>query len=385
MRKLLININILILPFLNILMFIILSSFGQTFMMELGLSFIFSLVFMLIYVSNFKKIPAKINTAFILLMAYSLIKSLIANDLYYGFISIGTISSLFLLTGLKMDKKNWEKSFLITSIFSTIVLLLYNKKYVLINWNPNSIGSFCSLGMMMSILALFMESNKGKKIIIFLFAIYQILQLYLTDCRTATFIFFIALIFSIYLNFFIKKKTSKVYFIFLIVCLSTTLLATQYVKLTNSNIFDWLVDLSKNLFKKSTLFSDREYIWGICDYITKDFWILGSGKSLYHTLYAHNMYYSIQYTYGFVGYMLYSLFIFTTCNYIYKGNKNNDKCTFATIIIFAAILLGQITENTMFTSNSNIFMSYIYLAIGLSLMKGVNQTDEKVNSIYTNL
>ena len=83
--------------------------------------------------------------------------------------------------------------------------------------------------------------------------------------------------------------------------------------------------------------------------------------------------------------MLYSLFIFTTCNYIYKGNKNNDKCTFATIIIFAAILLGQITENTMFTSNSNIFMSYIYLAIGLSLMKGVNQTDEKVNSIYTNL
>ena len=217
MRKYLINIKILILPFLNILMFIILSSFGQTFMMKIGLSFIFSLVFMLIYVINFKKIPSKINIAFILLMVYSLIKSLIANDLYYGFISIGTISSLFLLTGLKMDKENWKKSFLITSIFSTIVLLLYNKKYVLINWNPNSIGSFCSLGMMMSILALFLESNKRKKVIIFLLAIYQILQLYLTDCRTATFIFIIALVFSVYFNFFIKNKNSKVYFIFLIV------------------------------------------------------------------------------------------------------------------------------------------------------------------------
>ena len=40
MRKYLINIKILILPFLNILMFIILSSFGQTFMMKIGLSFI---------------------------------------------------------------------------------------------------------------------------------------------------------------------------------------------------------------------------------------------------------------------------------------------------------------------------------------------------------
>ena len=86
MRKYLINIKILILPFLNILMFIILSSFGQTFMMKIGLSFIFSLVFMLIYVINFKKIPSKINIAFILLMVYSLIKSLIANDLYYGII-----------------------------------------------------------------------------------------------------------------------------------------------------------------------------------------------------------------------------------------------------------------------------------------------------------
>lgn len=383
MKKKTINLNVLILPFLNVLMFIILSSFGQSFMMNIGLSFIFSLIFILIYIINIKKIPPKINMAFIILILYSLFRSLLAMDLYYGIISVGTVCSFSLLVGIKMDANSWNKSLIITSIFSTVVLILYNMKYILVNWNPNSIGGFCSLGMMMSILTLFNERKKRNKLLIVMFIAYQVLQLYLTDCRTATFIFVIAFIFSLYFTTFSKNKKNKIYIAFLLSCLLFSLLATQYVKLANSDAFDWLIDLSKKLFNKSTLFSDREYIWNICDYLSRDFIILGSGKSLYHIIYSHNMYYSIQYTYGFLGYILYCFFVFTTCNYIYRGSKS--KFTYASIIIFAAILLGQITENTMFTSDSNIFMSYIYLSIGLSTMKGKDEKNEKTNSFYSNI
>lgn len=77
------------------------------------------------------------------------------------------------------------------------------------------------------------------------------------------------------------------------------------------------------------------------------------------------MFYSIQYTYGLVGYLLYSAYLFITCTYI-RDHSTNKIIPYISIIIFASILIGQITENTMFTSDSNIFMSYILLSIGLS-------------------
>lgn len=365
-KDLKININIFILPLLNILMFIVLSSFGQTFSFGIGLSFIFSLMFLLIYVINYKFIPLKINFPFLILLLYTLIRSLVAMDLYYGIISIGTISSFSLLVNLKMTNDNWKKSFIITSVFSTIVLILYNYKYILVNWNPNSMGIFCSLGMMMSIMALFLEKKKKNKILIFMFCIFQVLQLYLTGCRTSTFIFIISLLFSFYYTIVSNNKKSKSFIVYLILCLSFTLLATQYMKLANSNYLNWLIEISKNLFNKATLFSDRETIWKICDYLSQDFWFFGCGKSLYHILYAHNMYYSIQYTFGFFGYILFSFFILSTCNYIHKNS--NSKLSLISIIIFSSLLLGQITENTMFTSDSSIFMPYLYLSIGISTL-----------------
>lgn len=161
------DLNIFILPFLNVLMFIILSDFGQSFMMGIGLSFIFALIFMLFYIINIKKIPNKVNIAFLILFIYSFISSLIAMDLYYGIISIGTVSSFALLVSLKMSDDKWKKSFMITSLFSTGILILYNLKYVLVNWNPNSIGGFCLLGMLMSIFALFIENKKKKNLLFF--------------------------------------------------------------------------------------------------------------------------------------------------------------------------------------------------------------------------
>ncbi len=359
------NLNIFILPVLNVLMFIILSDFGQSFMMGIGLSFIFALIFMLVYIINIKKIPNKINIAFLILFIYSFISSLIAMDLYYGIISIGTVSSFSLLVNLKLSDDEWKKSFMITSLFSTGILILYNLKYVLVNWNPNSLGGFCLLGMLMSIFALFIENKKKKKFIIFLFILYQIVQLYLTDCRTATLIFILALIFSFYFITFHHGKTIKVYSIYLLVCLSFTLLATQYMKFINSDYSKWMIDISIQLFNKPTLFSDRETIWNICSYLVKDFEIFGCGKSLYYLIYSHNMFYSIQYTYGLVGYILYSAYLFITCTYV-RDHSTNKIIPYISIVIFASILIGQITENTMFTSDSNIFMSYILLSIGLS-------------------
>lgn len=376
-----INTKILILPFLNILMFIILSSFGQMFFMKIGLSFIFALIFLVVYLIKAKKLPKQINISFLLLVVYCLVQSVIAKDIYYCIISIGTVASFSLICDLKLDEKEWSITCLLTSIFSTIVLILYNMKIVLVNWNPNSLGGFCMLGMLMSIISFNYEKNNKKKIILLLFMLYQIAQLYFTECRTATLIFIVAFVATLFFKNLINNKKRKLFCIFFIICASFTLIATQYVKISKLEFIEEISDVSKELFGKGTLFSDRDIIWERCEQIIGEDWLLGKGESLYRYFYSHNMYYSICYSYGLIGYLLYCIFTFNNCYYVIKKNKNSTIAIIA-VVIFPTIMLGQITENIMFTSDSNIFMAYIFLSIGLANTLKERKESEENNSIY---
>ena len=111
--------------------------------------------------------------------------------------------------------------------------------------------------------------------------------------------------------------------------------------------------------------------------------IFGRGKSLYNYIYAHNMYFSIVYFFGIIGYILYAIFLFSTISETIKNKSFIGKYC---VLIFIAILFGQIMENSLFTANSNIFMPYIYISIGLNRMirEGEN-TDEINNNIHTDI
>ena len=62
-------------------------------------------------------------------------------DLYYGIISIGTVSSFALLVSLKMSDDKWKKSFTITSLFSTGILILYNPFAAVLS-SPYFVGTY---------------------------------------------------------------------------------------------------------------------------------------------------------------------------------------------------------------------------------------------------
>lgn len=374
------KIKVFLLPLINISFFIVMSSFGQMLLMSIGASFLISLVFLIIYMINLKKIPKKLNIIFLILLAYTIVMTLISKDFYYWIISLGTVAAFSSLLALNMTEEEWKGSFTLNAVFSLGVLLLYDYGLALTNWNPNSISFMSLLGMLTSIVSFKLENNKKTKIMLFALIIIEIIALYLTESRTSLLIFLIAVLTSTVFTRIFKSKL--VHSVYAFSCLMISAVASQYKFILDLNIVKDILKLSKTMFGKGTLFSDREPIWDICSYLIGDNWFFGTGSSLYEHMYSHNMFYSIQYTYGIIGFLLYVVFLYFVVKYVKNDDKNiigNTLC-----LIFLAIMVGQVTENYMFTSNLSIFLPYVYLSISIATTKR-GMKNEKTDSIHTDI
>ena len=380
-----INLKIFILPLINIFFFITISSFGQTFLMDIGLSFISSLFLMIIFVYNIKKIPLKILLIYILLIVYTAILSIGKDNWNFWTISIFTLSASF--STLKFDLKDneWKISFLLMAMFSNIVLLMYDWGIFLTNWNPNTIAMFTLIGIMGYIIAFYVEKKVKNKILIFTLIAFSSYMLYITDSRNSLLMYLIAFITVLFAKrIFNSKILLKIYAIFSMT--ANCIIATLANTINDLPVIKNVLSFSKEAFGKSTLFSNREIFWEKCKFYIGDNWILGTGDSLYKYTYAHNMFYSVAYSYGIVGYIIYIIFIYQIVKFIYKYARKDIIAT-ASTLIFLAIMYGQITENLLFTSDTNVFLVYIFLSIGLgrAIRKKEKSKDEKDNNIYTNI
>ena len=359
-----IKLKVLILPIIDIIMFITISSFGQHLLMNIGLSFIMALVWLLIYVINFKNIPTKINICFIGILIYTAVINIFSGDWYYWTITVGTIAATSVLIKFDMNNDEWKNSFIITSLFSFVVLTLYELKLFLANWNSNSIALFCLFGMMLILIALRLESKKKNRILIYVYIIAELLMLYATESRTAILMFLIAFL---TVNVFKKIISTKaIFIIYLLICLFASMLAIQYNNIIKLDIMKPILEFSKEYFGKATLFSDREIIWENCERLIGDNWIFGTGKSLYNILYSHNMFYSVEYTYGVVGFLLYINLIYNIIMYV-KNKSNGNIISNSLCLLVVATMVGQVTENILFTSNTNSFLPYMFLSIAIGI------------------
>lgn len=357
-------------PILYLLFFIEISSFAENLFNGLGLSFVVSTILILIFICRIRIIPKNIIIGFMMLTAYTILMSLIGEDWKNCIITLGNVAALFLLIKSDISMKDWEKSFIYTGIIGIIILYLYDNKLFLVNWNSNTIGMFSCFGIMSFIISYKIARKKMIKIINIFFMIIALLLLLTTDNRNALMIFFIALIGTLLINVDkIKNARIKIYSIISIVAPAFITLGIN--KISKLSIIEYLTNYSEKIFGKSTLLSGREEIWAICEEYIGNSWLFGKGESLYNYMYAHNMFYSVVYFVGIIGYILYGILMYTVFKFIItKAKENKDIISYCCLMIFLAIFFGQIMENVLFTSNYNIFIPYLFLSV--SIGRGIN-------------
>ena len=377
-----IRIKIFYLPILFMLFFIGQSGFGKGLFQNMGLDFILLIVFVLIYIRKIKFIPPKVRLTHIVLILYTLIITIIGEDYKNWFVSIATLSVIAVFVNMDINLEELKFSLLMTSCLGVMVLIIYNYTNLLINLNPNSVGTFASFAILSILLLYKIEKKYTKKILYFLLILLSAYVIFLTKNRNSLLVFFIAFIAVALIPE--KKWNNKKIYIFFIIGISASLIIPNIYRFISQSSFisavtNWVAKISG----KNTLLSGRDDFWIYCMNLIEENFIFGRGKSLYNYIYAHNMYFSIVYFFGIIGYILYAIFLFSTISETIKNKSFIGKYC---VLIFIAILFGQIMENSLFTANSNIFMPYIYISIGLNRMirEGEN-TDEINNNIHTDI
>lgn len=189
-----INLSIFYLLLLNVNMFIVLSGFGQTRLFGLGLSFIFSLMSLFLFLININKIPTRILSSYLMLLLYTLSIVIIGHDFYHWSISLFTLTAICLFSFVRLEEKDYLLMLFISSIFSLIVLISYTIFGFLSNWNPNSIGMFTTFGLLGFLIILHGSESNKYRLVSMIFIILSVYFIYLTESRNNVLIYIIALL-----------------------------------------------------------------------------------------------------------------------------------------------------------------------------------------------
>lgn len=377
-KSLSIKISTFYLLLLNIFMFIVVSNFGQTFLFGTNLSFIFSAMSFTLFLISFNRIPLKISTTYVVLILYSFAITIIGLDFYYWAISLFTLSSVFLFAIIRIKEIDYSKLFFVSSLFSLVLLFFYTNMGFLGNWNPNSMGVFTTYGLLGFIIPWFITRSKKRKIFYFIFILLSIYLIYLTDSRNNIVIYLIAIL-SIFSHNVIKRRL-LFRFYYSIAFLSPFIVGKVVPFITQSTYYDLLLEFSYKYFGKASITSGREQFWLYIERLIGSDWLLGTGKSLYNIIYPHNLFYSVQYFFGTIGYILFLVFLIVIIEFIYKY-AHQDKISIGCILLFIAIFFGQVAENVLFTSDTAVYLPYVYLSVGLFRAKYLKDKKFKVLSV----
>jgi len=360
-----INSKDFIIPIFFIGMFLTNSGFGQTFFLEVGLSFILSNVFLLLSLISFKFLDKSIKYILVMYLIYSTLVSLLSfkHDYYLMFIAVGTVLSFMSVAFIYVNDKSFYRGLKYTAAFNFLLLILYHFRIALSGWNPNNISFLTTFGLMCMVVLMTKANSFRIKVLYFTTIIVYSSILLQTGSRNGLLIAFITIITTTILYPIIKKPFFiKIY---TIVTLSMPAIVPSIVSYINKSEYLVIVtNLSRKYFGKGSFFSGRDIFWEWSRNLIGDKWIFGQGESMYHYLYPHNMFYSVVHMFGIVGYVLYSILIFTIIRVIIS-NSSDDKISIVCILMFLANYWGQIAENNFYTSDISFFFPYVFLSIAL--------------------
>lgn len=370
--ELTINIRVFYFAIFNLLMFVTVSSFGQTFLNGVGLSLIMSIIYLFIFLKNLKHIPNKVFLLFLTLSIYCFVVTLLGKeDFKHYWVSVLTLCSIGVFVGVDFKTKNINTGMFLLGLSSALVLFLYNRKTFLANWNPNSISGLVSFGVIGVIFYMFNERDAVKKFFSLLVIICILINLMLTDSRNSILIFIIVVLTMMFYRIIFKSKL--LFRMYYLISLFIPAIVAQTTDFINNSPWAYnLVRLSKEYFGKKTLMSERDIFWLECRRLIGDNWIFGTGESLYNYIYSHNLYYSVVYFFGVVGYVLYVMLLVSIMEYV-RDNCEGDKVAQMCLLMFLGLFYGQIAECRLFTSNISMALPYIYLSVAINRVHSIKK------------
>lgn len=365
-NKLFFNINVFkefYIPILFILFFIQQSVYGSKIFNGLGISGLLAIFFIIVFIKNINKIPKTVIFCYSILIAYTFfIVYSKGEDWNNWIISILSLASVGLFININITESQLKKGLIYTGILANIILIIYNFGNYLKGWNSNTVGLLTTIGTLGTVVSYKMQTNKKSKILNMMLVLFSIYMVFLTGNRNSLLVILISFITII----LIKAKSWKKYIVltYLVIALSLPILVVKTTnQVNNIAILNYITSKTEGFFNKDTIFSGREEIWKIGEELTKNSRWIGNGESLYNYLYVHNMYYSVVYFFGIIGYLVYCTYIY---NVVKVGLKDASELQIHCILLFIAILFEQIAENTLFTAKLNTFMPYLFLSIAIN-------------------
>lgn len=336
---------------------------------------LFSLIIILCLRGKIKQEEFK-NYSFILIFLIYGFFTLFITEGGIGSIIIPAYSFFLLLTlynttlNLKM-----QKILFITFISLNIYWVLNSPNYY-IKANYYNTGQYINsntIGMVLMYTAIYIKvlaknlNIRFSNIIIFFIFVVNIYAILNCQSRGALF----SLLIFILMDFFIPKKIWKnrllvTTFIVLIIILGT-LFPIIYTSLFNNGY-------SFNIpFTEKSLYTGREIIWSNFFSIMNDNpfnWLFGIGSKVNllpgkgKSLNLHNNYLAIITNFGFIGYILYYIFIVKQISKIYK-TKRISNLQISMIIGFVTVLINGFVEISTLWHNF-LFFNFIFLGMAFN-------------------
>ncbi len=230
---------------------------------------------------------------------------------------------------------------------------------ITVGWNGNSIAILVLFGV---VWLSFISDPKQRAMLIFEIAVFAIafVQTVATDCRS---VIASLVVFALLLYVFPKLlEKSKVFFraVYIVAlsfpCIVALVMNLLYTASFAQDLNAWVLEKTGKLF-----FSGREDIWQAAFEAVSDP-IFGNGHG-YFTYNTHNMFLTIYYNIGFLGYILLCLFFAFIFEYLHK--YFHDYIVRGSFISFISVYIMHAFENIMVQTGIMSISVYFILAVGI--------------------
>ena len=347
---------------MNILTILNLSGFGQQIKSNL-ISYLFILFFIVTFAIK-EKISINVSYIWFHFTLLSFLISTFVNDGNYLFtlqviLTLGFIPSMQFLG---RDKKIIKLISYIYTIATALVLIDFKSDGITGGWNTNVIGMIGLIGILY-IGYIFILSSKINKIVNIVVLLSFLSLIAYTDARSP----FVGMLFLLilYKKIYVKGISyTKYKLLNMLIFIIPVIVIIFIILLSHTNLFTQLNELS-SVYTDKTFISGRDIIWSKIVNNMNAKWILGFGDRYQGN--THNIFLYIVYSYGIVGYVLYSLFFIQILNSMYKYMV--DPIIRYGIVCFLTIYIQQSFEVLLFDVNTLVFGHYLFLSIIIGRIK----------------
>lgn len=314
------------------------------------------------YICNFKYGIQKSFLRIVLMGFVFICTSIISDDLFYAIKVLSIIASIYTFSFIGKIPFSIKFISYLYPLITIYILYDFNNDGLTGGWNPNVIGMIGFVGAICAGYNLFEKSKLIKILnVIIVFNIITLLEI--TDNRSA----YIGIVIAVFLNFIINKikyKEKKLKIISVFIYCIPIIIVILIIGIYRSPIAEQLNEISIEYTEKP-LFSGREIVWNYMINKMKGFWLLGHGTAVIGN--AHNIFINFLFSYGIIGYLLYSLFFIGAINDTYK--YVDDYIVRYSIVAHFAIYIQQSFECILMDGVKVILISYVFLMIAIGRCK----------------